>query len=60
MLIFDVRLYWNPSTYYVDGACGVMEAAKDWGLSEGDVANAFREVITGLCRLPIENMTSPR
>ena len=37
-----------------------MEAAKDWGLSESDVANAFREVITGLCRLLIENMTSRR
>ena len=38
------RLYWNPSTNYVDGACGVVEAAKDWGLSGEDVANAFREV----------------
>jgi len=37
-------LYWTPSSTYVSGACGVMTAATDLGLSTADVAAAFTSV----------------
>jgi Zn-dependent metalloprotease len=37
-------LYWTPSSTFVSGACGVMTAATDVGLSSADVAAAFATV----------------
>jgi pseudolysin/vibriolysin len=37
-------LYWTPSSTYVSGACGVMTAATDLGLSTSAVAAAFTSV----------------
>ena len=37
-------LYWTPSSTYASGACGVMTAATDLGLSTTDVAAAFTSI----------------
>ena len=37
-------LYWTPSSTFVSGACGVMTAATDVGLSSANVAAAFSTV----------------
>ena len=37
-------LYWTASTTYTSGACGVMTAATDLGLSTADVSSAFSAV----------------
>ena len=37
-------LYWTASTTYVSGACGVMTAATDLGLSTANVSSAFSSV----------------
>jgi len=37
-------LYWTPSSTYASGACGVMTAATDLGLSTTAVASAFTSV----------------
>ena len=37
-------LYWTGSTTYVSGACGVMTAATDLGLSTANVSSAFSAV----------------
>ena len=37
-------LYWTPSSTYASGACGVMTAATDLGLSTADVAAAFTSI----------------
>ena len=37
-------LYWTPSSTYASGACGVMTAATDLGLSTSAVASAFTSV----------------
>jgi pseudolysin/vibriolysin len=37
-------LYWTASSTYVSGACGVLTAADDLGLSTSDVAAAFTSV----------------
>jgi vibriolysin len=37
-------LYWTPSSTYASGACGVMTAATDLGLSTSAVATAFTSV----------------
>ena len=43
--IFDAnRHYWTTSTNYVDGACGVINAADDLGYNVYDTINAFQEV----------------
>ena len=37
-------LYWTPSSTYVSGACGVLTAATDLGLSTANVTSAFSAV----------------
>ena len=44
-----LRMYWTRSTNYVQGACGVKQAAIDWGYNEQDVINAFNEVCFSFC-----------
>jgi pseudolysin/vibriolysin len=38
------RWYWNPSSDFNNGACGVQYAAMDYGYSYADVINAFAAV----------------
>ncbi|WP_170308333.1 M4 family metallopeptidase [Parashewanella tropica] len=38
------ELYWNTSSNFKDGACGVVKAAKDLNLPQEDVINAFSQV----------------
>lgn len=53
------QIYWTPSTNFVEGAQGVVDAANDLGFSTQDVADAFAVVgITGLV-LPGDN-TPPK
>ena len=37
-------MYWSRGTNYAEGACGVKQAAVDWGYNEQDVINAFNGV----------------
>lgn len=37
--------YWTPTTSFAEGACGVLAASKDLGLSEEDVKDALDEVV---------------
>lgn len=46
---FDVfvlanQMYWSPSSNYNDGACGVINAAGDYGYSVSDITDAFASV----------------
>jgi pseudolysin len=36
--------YWTPYSDFEDGACGVLSAAKDLGLSEAGVIKSLKEV----------------
>ena len=37
--------YWTPTTSFAEGACGVLAASRDLGLSEEDVKDALDEVV---------------
>jgi pseudolysin len=37
--------YWTPTTNFAEGACGILAASRDLGLSEEDVKDALDEVV---------------
>ena len=54
---FDIMLdanrnYWTASTNYIDGACGVINAADDLNYNSFDVIKAFQEVGVTCTNLP--------
>ena len=52
-VMFDAnRNYWTPSTNFVEGACGVINAADDLGYEILDVIDAFEQVGVTCDNLP--------
>ncbi len=47
-LQFSSRFYWREDSKFTDAACEVVRAATDFGLSEEDVRNAFRQASSEL------------
>lgn len=49
------QAYWNQTTSFDQGGCGVMKAAKDLGYSSADVISAFQAVgVNATCVVPKE------
>jgi hypothetical protein len=44
MAYANQHYYWNADTSFVDAACGVIEAARQWGYNKSDVDKAFISV----------------
>ena len=52
------QMYWTPDSTFNDGACGVMQAARDLGYNDEDVEAAFNGVGINPCGLSLEGMFS--
>ena len=52
------QLYWTPDSTFNDGACGVMQAARDLGYNDADVEAAFNGVGILPCGPSISGMFS--
>ena len=55
-VMFDAnRNYWTPSTDFVDGACGVINAVDDLAYAVADVIDAFNQVGVSCDNLPFQD-----
>ena len=50
------QLYWTPDSTFNDGACGVMQAARDLGYNDADVEAAFNGVGINPCGPSLEGL----
>ncbi len=50
VFIIANRMYWTPTSTFVEGACGTVKAAADLGFSVDDVTRAFRAVNIEPCQ----------